>query len=74
MAHDSSENTRDGPYENRFRRLFGRYASELREAAEESTDPEAADAYEVLAALARGESPPSEAAQRVLDQAKGRGK
>lgn len=59
-----------GPDLDRLRALLREYDTELEEAAETAENQEAADAYAVMAALAKGRAPPRGAAQRVLERAK----
>lgn len=58
------------PNVDRLRSLLRDYGKELEEAAESAEDQEAADAYAVMAALAKGRAPPEGAAQRVVERAK----
>jgi len=46
------------------------HADVLEDAADATDDEKAADAYRVLAAVARGESPPRDVARRVVDRAR----
>jgi hypothetical protein len=51
-----------------IQRALGPHVEELEREAAEAEDPEVADACAVLAALARGEDPPEDAAQRTLER------
>ena len=57
-----------------LRRVLNQYAPKLSEAAESADDRETADVYAVLAAVARGRSPPEDAASRIVDRVQNRGK
>lgn len=62
------------PDADRLPAVLGKYATELSDASESADSQEVADAYAVLSAIARGESPPDNAARRVVDRAKDRKK
>lgn len=53
----------------RIRSALAPYASDIAAAAEKADDLAVADSLAVLAALARGERPPADAAARVMQRA-----
>lgn len=50
--------------------VLGQYAGDLDDAAATEDDPAVADACAILAAVARGETPPEAAARRAVRRAK----